>query len=340
MAFGCCGGPPEAAELAAPKNVSVAEEAVPPEQPPSPDQVAAEAAAKVKAEADEAAKAAAARVAKEVAEAKEAARVEEQEHARLAALEAPKVIDEHLARAKKFFDKLDRDNDGKVDASETVKLAEWVFTGFHEAGEPMDAAAQAAEIEKLKALDANKDGVLDFDEFGEWWNTTAAAFQAHQKAAARVKREAERARAAEEKAAAAAKAAEEAAAAAAEAAAAAAEKAQAEAEAAAAVAAKWWEAELSGTVTRKDIRSLPRAEQERYANAIDKMMQSVGGVPGSSQYFRLASYHGGPKTDMWNKAGEYCVHGQEAFPGWHRAYLLEFEQVMRKADMALGGDGE
>ena len=29
----------------------------------------------------------------------------------------------------------------------------------------------------------------------------------------------------------------------------------------------------------------------------------------------------------------------QAFPGWHRAYLLEFERTLRKADMALGGDG-
>ena len=65
------------------------------------------------------------------------------------------------------------------------------------------------------------------------------------------------------------------------------------------------------------------------------------------------------KTEMWNPVGEYCVHGFEAFPGWHRACaspaspapsrshsrafvctdLLEFERVMRRADMALGGDG-
>ena len=36
--------------------------------------------------------------------------------------------------------------------------------------------------------------------------------------------------------------------------------------------------------------------------------------------------------------GEYCVHGYEAFPGWHRAYLLEFERVMRRADIALVSD--
>ena len=29
----------------------------------------------------------------------------------------------------------------------------------------------------------------------------------------------------------------------------------------------------------------------------------------------------------------------QAFPGWHRPYLLEFERMLRRADMALGGDG-
>ena len=67
-------------------------------------------------------------------------------------------------------------------------------------------------------------------------------------------------------------------------------------------------------------------------------MTSEDGVPGSSRYFLLASYHGGPKTE-WNTQGEYCVHGFEAFPGWHRAYLLEFERCLRRADMAIGGDG-
>ena len=84
---------------------------------------------------------------------------------------------------------------------------------------------------------------------------------------------------------------------------------------------------------------MDRSEQERYAAAVEKMMESPDGEPGNSQYFRVASYHGGPKTDHFNTQGEYCVHGYEAFPGWHRAYLLDFERTMRRADIALGGDG-
>ena len=73
-------------------------------------------------------------------------------------------------------------------------------------------------------------------------------------------------------------------------------------------------------------------------------------IPASSQYFRLACYHGG-QGRAWphytRGQGEpedpypsYCVHGWEAFPGWHRAYLVEFERTMRRADMANGGDGD
>ena len=102
----------------------------------------------------------------------------------------------------------------------------------------------------------------------------------------------------------------------------------------------WWR-EIdppSGQVTREEIRSLSARDQRRYVAAIEKMMENEDG-PGTSQYFRLASYHGGPTTDRFNVDGEHCVHGYEAFPGWHRAYLLEFEDFFRRADMANGNDG-
>jgi|EP01046_Picozoa_sp_COSAG06_P025570 chromosome segregation ATPase len=69
-------------------------------------------------------------------------------------------------------------------------------------------------------------------------------------------------------------------------------------EAAATAAGKWHELELPmyPPVVRKEIREMSLAEQERYANAVDKMMESEDGVPGSSQFFRLASYHGGCTT--------------------------------------------
>ena len=45
----------------------------------------------------------------------------------------------------------------------------------------------------------------------------------------------------------------------------------------------------SPPVVRKEIRKMSAAEQSRYADAVDKMMEAVDGEPGSSQYFRVAS---------------------------------------------------
>lgn len=94
----------------------------------------------------------------------------------------------------------------------------------------------------------------------------------------------------------------------------------------------------SSVVVRRDLRDLPVAEQERFADAVVKMMEprwaarpdsgvAAGQFP--SEYYRLASYHGWP--------GEYCSHGQETFPPWHRAYLLDFERTLQAADLALRG---
>ena len=43
---------------------------------------------------------------------------------------------------------------------------------------------------------------------------------------------------------------------------------------------KWWEASLPDrTVVRKEIRSMPKGEQRRYANALKKMMENDNGEP-------------------------------------------------------------
>ena len=52
---------------------------------------------------------------------------------------------------------------------------------------------------------------------------------------------------------------------------------------------RWYLADLpAGPVVRREIRRMSPAEQERFANAVDKMMEAEDGVPGSSQFFRLA----------------------------------------------------
>ena len=91
-------------------------------------------------------------------------------------------------------------------------------------------------------------------------------------------------------------------------------------------------------VVRKEIRKMARAEQERYAAALNKIRENVAG-PGTSPFFKLAVMHGGMPPLSHSGYPEYCAHRRECFPHWHRPYLLEFEHALRRADLALGGDG-
>jgi peptidoglycan hydrolase-like protein with peptidoglycan-binding domain len=87
------------------------------------------------------------------------------------------------------------------------------------------------------------------------------------------------------------------------------------------------------TVTRKEIFSLSETEGARFVAAVKKLMKNnMFGEPETSEWFRIAGYHGWPS--------DYCSHGEETFPSWHRAYLLEMETALRKADKALGNDGK
>ena len=61
-------------------------------------------------------------------------------------------------------------------------------------------------------------------------------------------------------------------------------------------AKKWYERELSGAVVRKSAHELTSAEEDRIVKAWLRMMESEDGVPGSSQYFRLALIHGGSQA--------------------------------------------
>ena len=81
---------------------------------------------------------------------------------------------------------------------------------------------------------------------------------------------------------------------------------------------------------RKEIRTLSETETSRFVAALLRMMKPADSrVP--SEYFRIAGYHGWP-TD-------YCQHGLETFPAWHRLYLVEMEQALRQADRDNGNDG-
>ena len=92
-------------------------------------------------------------------------------------------------------------------------------------------------------------------------------------------------------------------------------------------------------VVRKELRKMTPAEQSRYAAAVLKMRENGAG-PGTSPYFRLAAIHGGFPPYSRTEYPSYCSHGRENFPQWHRPYLVEFERMMRRADLALGNDGD
>ena len=79
---------------------------------------------------------------------------------------------------------------------------------------------------------------------------------------------------------------------------------------------------------RQNILSLTNREANRFINALNTMMRAP---PESSPYFNLAALHGWPS--------DHCVHGQETFLIWHRAYLYEFEKELRRADRNNGNSG-
>ena len=84
----------------------------------------------------------------------------------------------------------------------------------------------------------------------------------------------------------------------------------------------------SSNRVRQEVRAMPRADQERYVQAVKQMISN-------GEWFRIAGYHGWPS----NGGRGYCAHRAEHFPGWHRAYLLEMETALMKADQEVGNDG-
>ena len=85
-------------------------------------------------------------------------------------------IDKELKRARKKFKQMDADGSGFLDGNELEELARWVFRSFHPGGEPLSEQQLTKEAAKLRQrLDANEDGLLDFDEFAGWFSKTCAA---------------------------------------------------------------------------------------------------------------------------------------------------------------------
>ncbi|MES1921394.1 metalloendopeptidase activity [Bonamia ostreae] len=66
---------------------------------------------------------------------------------------------------------------------------------------------------------------------------------------------------------------------------------------------------------RRNIKNLSHKQKLRVVNAIAKMMEPQRG---GSEYEKLAVLH-----------TNYCAHGVESFPVWHRIYIAIFEASMQ-----------
>ena len=87
------------------------------------------------------------------------------------------AVQKQLKKARAKFEEIDSHGDGNgvLNGAELEDLARWVFSGFHPAGEQLDAQQLQAEVTELLArLDKNRDGVLGFDEFADWFTFTCA----------------------------------------------------------------------------------------------------------------------------------------------------------------------
>eukprot|EP00658_Telonema_sp_P-2_P055707 TRINITY_DN4426_c0_g1_i1.p1 TRINITY_DN4426_c0_g1~~TRINITY_DN4426_c0_g1_i1.p1 ORF type:complete len:523 (-),score=162.45 TRINITY_DN4426_c0_g1_i1:289-1857(-) len=78
-----------------------------------------------------------------------------------------------LDRARRKFDKLDKNQDGRLQRGEIVALASWVLKNFLVDGQPLTEGQKQEETDKIMAAaDANQDGELDFEEFAVWFKNT------------------------------------------------------------------------------------------------------------------------------------------------------------------------
>ena len=69
------------------------------------------------------------------------------------------MTDDDIAEIREIFGHFDKDGNGVMDASEFAKLLE-----------ALGAEMTADEIDAgLRALDDNRNGIIDFDEFVAWW---------------------------------------------------------------------------------------------------------------------------------------------------------------------------
>ena len=101
-------------------------------------------------------------------------------NARATISSAPIRVDRMVIRARRKFNSLDADASGTLEGSELSELAEWAHSVVSPGGEPLTAEVKAAQgALLLKKLDANGDGVMDFDEFVGWFRKNCVVTQRH-----------------------------------------------------------------------------------------------------------------------------------------------------------------
>jgi hypothetical protein len=89
-----------------------------------------------------------------------------------------KELMQAVAKARKMFDQMDADGNGVLQGAELLALAEWVWSSFHPGGKSLTEQQQQQEGAKLiRRLDKNEDGVMDFDEFSDWFQRTCASVE-------------------------------------------------------------------------------------------------------------------------------------------------------------------
>ena len=88
------------------------------------------------------------------------------------------VMDNMVERAKKKFNKLDKDDSGTLEGGEVEELAAWVWNKFHPGGNEIEADVRDAMATKLlDRLDENDDKTISFLEFEAWFKRTCVSIQ-------------------------------------------------------------------------------------------------------------------------------------------------------------------
>jgi hypothetical protein len=86
----------------------------------------------------------------------------------------------------------DVDGNGSLDRDEVAPLAEWALENMLESTQAIQMTPEQKETETNKlmaAADTNGDGVVDFDEFKEWFIPTARTIQAQKHKIEQVKKQ-------------------------------------------------------------------------------------------------------------------------------------------------------